>query len=39
MGFKDREARWMVRELCPHVGADGSMSLEDALRGALAVWR
>jgi hypothetical protein len=36
LGFKDREARWMVKEICPHVGAD---SLEQAIRRALAVWR
>ncbi len=39
MGFKDREAKWMVGELRPHVGADGSMRVEDALRRALAIGR
>src|SRR5262249_7723141 len=39
LGFKEREARWMVAELRPQVGEDGTMSLEQAIRRALAVWR
>jgi hypothetical protein len=39
LGFKEREARWMVKEICPHVGADVTVSLEQAIRRALAVWR
>ncbi|HKA88059.1 MAG TPA: HNH endonuclease [Haliangiales bacterium] len=39
LGFKDREARWMVAELRPQVGEDGTLSLEQAIRRALAAWR
>jgi Holliday junction resolvasome RuvABC DNA-binding subunit len=39
LGFKDREARRMVKEICPHVGADATVSLEQAIRRALAIWR
>jgi hypothetical protein len=34
MGFKHREATWMVNALGPHMGA-----LDDAIRRALAPWR
>jgi Holliday junction resolvasome RuvABC DNA-binding subunit len=36
LGFKEREARWMVGEVRPHVGA---MKIEDAIRCALRVWQ
>jgi hypothetical protein len=39
LAFKEREARWMVKEICPHVGADATVSLEQAIRRALAMWR
>ena len=38
LGFKEREARWMVGEVRTHVGADGTMRVEDAIRRALRVW-
>jgi hypothetical protein len=38
LGFKEREARWMVGEVCRHVGACGMMSTEDAIRRALRCW-
>src|SRR5262249_19797835 len=37
LGFKDREARWMVAELRPQVGEHGTVSLEEAIRRALAI--
>jgi hypothetical protein len=37
MGFREREARWMVKEIRPHVGGD--LGLDGAVRAALRVWQ
>ncbi|HKA90131.1 MAG TPA: HNH endonuclease signature motif containing protein [Haliangiales bacterium] len=39
MGFKDREARWMVGQVRPHMGGDGKVGLVEAIRRALGAWR